>query len=179
VFQSYLFTLDFPCGKVEFLNTPTRHYPRTCWVLKGSIMQKIVFTFYPIQVYIQMYTTGVYNNFFSNLSLWGIPQSWVVTGSIDAFKFCLKYQGTNYFIVFWFIFMKKTKFWVLIDFYLCVYDEVCHVYFSTFVFANESWVLNFIFYWFGRVRRKLTIPAGLFNNFFDSYSWKKQSSEYF
>ena len=40
----------------------------------------------------------------------GIPQSWVVTGSIDhAFKFCLKYQGTNYFIVFWFIFMKKNK----------------------------------------------------------------------
>jgi hypothetical protein len=28
--QSYLFTLDFPCGKGEFLNTPTRHYPRTC-----------------------------------------------------------------------------------------------------------------------------------------------------
>jgi hypothetical protein len=39
----------------------------------------------------------------------------------------------------------------------------CHVYFSTFVFANESWiffcrVLSFIFYWFGMVRRKLTIP---------------------
>jgi hypothetical protein len=39
----------------------------------------------------------------------------------------------------------------------------CHVYFSTFVFANESWlflcrVLSFIFYWFGKVRRKLTIP---------------------
>jgi hypothetical protein len=32
-----------------------------------------------------------------------------------AFKFCLKYQGTNYFIVFWFIFMKKTKFWVLLE----------------------------------------------------------------
>ena len=68
--QSYLFTLGFPCRKGEFMNTPTRHYPRTCWVLKGSIMQKIVFTFYPIQVYIQMYTTGIYNNFFSNLSLW-------------------------------------------------------------------------------------------------------------
>jgi hypothetical protein len=39
----------------------------------------------------------------------------------------------------------------------------CHVYFSTFVFANESWfcvcrVLSFIFYWFGMMRRKLTIP---------------------
>jgi transposase len=39
----------------------------------------------------------------------------------------------------------------------------CHVYFSSFVFANESWfflcrVLSFIFYWFGMVRRKLTIP---------------------
>ena len=39
----------------------------------------------------------------------------------------------------------------------------CHVYFSTFVFANESWlflcrVLSFIFYWFGMVRGKLTIP---------------------
>ena len=39
----------------------------------------------------------------------------------------------------------------------------CHVYFSTFVFANESWfylcrVLSLIFYWFGMVRRKLTIP---------------------
>ena len=39
----------------------------------------------------------------------------------------------------------------------------CHVYFSTFVFANESWfvlcrVLSFIFFWFGMVRRKLTIP---------------------
>jgi hypothetical protein len=38
-----------------------------------------------------------------------------------------------------------------------------HVYFSTFVFANESWfflcrVLSFIFYWFGMVRQKLTIP---------------------
>jgi hypothetical protein len=36
-------------------------------------------------------------------------------------------------------------------------------YFSTFVFANESWfflcrVLSFIFYWFGMARRKLTIP---------------------
>jgi hypothetical protein len=33
----------------------------------------------------------------------------------------------------------------------------CHVYFSTFVFANESWlflcrILSFIFYWFGMVR---------------------------
>ena len=39
----------------------------------------------------------------------------------------------------------------------------CHVNFSTLVFANESWfflcrVLSFIFYWFGMVRRKLTIP---------------------
>jgi hypothetical protein len=39
----------------------------------------------------------------------------------------------------------------------------CHMYFSTFVFPNESWlflcrVLSFIFYWCGMVRRKLTIP---------------------
>ena len=39
----------------------------------------------------------------------------------------------------------------------------CHVCFSTFVFVNESWffvcrVWSFIFYWFGMVRRKLTIP---------------------
>ena len=39
----------------------------------------------------------------------------------------------------------------------------CYVYFSTFVIANESYfflcrVLSFIFYWFGMVRRKLTIP---------------------
>jgi hypothetical protein len=36
------------------------------------------------------------------------------------------------------------------------------MYFSTFVLANEIWfffrVLSFIFYWFGMVRRKLTIP---------------------
>ena len=56
-------------------------------------------------------------------------------------------------IVYWsiFIYVYKTG---------CV---KCHVYFSTFVFANESWfflcrVLSFIFYWFGMVRRKLTIP---------------------
>ena len=39
----------------------------------------------------------------------------------------------------------------------------CHVYFLTFVFENESCfflcrVLSFIFYWFGMVQRKLTIP---------------------
>ena len=34
----------------------------------------------------------------------------------DAFKFCLKYQGTNYFIVFLFIFMKKPKFGVLLEY---------------------------------------------------------------
>jgi transposase len=39
----------------------------------------------------------------------------------------------------------------------------CHVYFSTLVFANESRfflciVLSFLFYWFGMVWRKLTIP---------------------
>ena len=53
---------------------------------------------------------------------------------------------------------------LLIDFYVYMTGCVkCHVYFSTFVFANESWfflcrVLSFIFYWFGMVRRKLTIP---------------------
>ena len=39
----------------------------------------------------------------------------------------------------------------------------CHVYFSTLVYANESRfflciVLSFLFYWFGMVWRKLTIP---------------------
>jgi hypothetical protein len=56
----------------------------------------------------------------------------------------------------------ETSYWSFFNVYMtgCV---KYHVYFSTFVFANESWfilcrVLSFIFYWFGMVRRKLTIP---------------------
>jgi hypothetical protein len=54
---------------------------------------------------------------------------------------------------------------LLIDFYLCVYDRVCkvpHVLFNT-CFCERKLiflcrVLSFIFYWFGMMRRKLTIP---------------------
>jgi hypothetical protein len=54
---------------------------------------------------------------------------------------------------------------LLIDFYLCVYDRVCkvpHVLFNTCVCERKliflCRVLSFIFYWFGMMRRKLTIP---------------------
>ena len=54
---------------------------------------------------------------------------------------------------------------LLIDFFYVYMTGCvkCHVYFSTFVFANESWfflcrVLSFILYWFGMVPRTLTIP---------------------
>ena len=51
----------------------------------------------------------------------------------------------------------ETGYWsIFINVYMtgCV---KCHMHFSTFVFANESWffvcrVLSFIFYWFGMVR---------------------------
>ena len=51
----------------------------------------------------------------------------------------------------------ETGYWsIFIYVYMTGYVK-CHVYFSTFVFANESWiffcrVLSFIFYWFGMVR---------------------------
>jgi hypothetical protein len=56
------------------------------------------------------------------------------------------------------ILTRDTGYWSI--FILCI---KCHVYFSTFVFANESGffmcrVLSFICYWFGMVQRKLTIP---------------------
>jgi hypothetical protein len=58
-------------------------------------------------------------------------------------------------------------------------------YFSTFVFANESWfflcrVLSFIFYWFGMVRRKLAIPerwqaVGMHNG---SFSHRREADHF-
>jgi hypothetical protein len=57
----------------------------------------------------------------------------------------------------------ETGYWSIFIYVYITGCVKCHMYFSTFVFANESWfflcrVLNFIFYWFGMVRRKLTIP---------------------
>jgi hypothetical protein len=57
----------------------------------------------------------------------------------------------------------ETGYWSIFSYVYMTGCVKCHVYFSTFVFANESWfflcrVLRFIFYWFGMVRRKLTIP---------------------
>jgi hypothetical protein len=61
---------------------------------------------------------------------------------------------------------SETGYWSIFIYLYMTGCEKCHVYFSTFVFANESWfflcrVLSFIFYWFGIpniVRRKVTIP---------------------
>ena len=57
----------------------------------------------------------------------------------------------------------ETGYWSIFIYVYMTGCVKCHLYFSTFVFANESWfvlcrVLSFIFYWFGMVRRKLTIP---------------------
>jgi transposase len=57
----------------------------------------------------------------------------------------------------------ETGYWSIFIYVYMTGCVKCHVYFSTFVFANESWfflcrVLSFIFYWFGMVRRNLTIP---------------------
>ena len=57
----------------------------------------------------------------------------------------------------------ETGYWSIFIYVYTTGCVKCHVYFSTFVFANESWfflcrVLSFIFYWFGMVWRKLTIP---------------------
>ena len=57
----------------------------------------------------------------------------------------------------------ETGYWSIFIYVYMTGCVKCHVYFSTFVFANESWyflcrVLSFIFYWFGMVRRKVTIP---------------------
>jgi hypothetical protein len=57
----------------------------------------------------------------------------------------------------------ETGYWSIFIYVYMIGCVKCHVYFSTFVFANESWlfvcrVLSFIFYWFGMVRGKLTIP---------------------
>jgi hypothetical protein len=56
----------------------------------------------------------------------------------------------------------ETGYWSIFIYVYMTGCVKCHVYFSTFVFANESWffwcrVLSFIFYWFGMVRRILTI----------------------
>jgi hypothetical protein len=58
---------------------------------------------------------------------------------------------------------SETGYWSIFIYLYMTGCEKCHVYFSTFVFANESWfflcrVLSFIFYWFGMVWRKVTIP---------------------
>ena len=57
----------------------------------------------------------------------------------------------------------ETGYWSIFIYVYMTGCVKCHVYFSTFVFVNESWfflcrVLSFIFYWFGMVRRKLAIP---------------------
>ena len=57
----------------------------------------------------------------------------------------------------------ETGYWSIFIYVYMTGCVKCHVYFSTFVLANESWfflcrVLSFIFYWFGMARRKLTIP---------------------
>ena len=57
----------------------------------------------------------------------------------------------------------ETGYWSIFIYVYMTGCVKCHVCFSTFVFANESWfflcrVLSFIFYWFGMVRRKLTMP---------------------
>jgi hypothetical protein len=57
---------------------------------------------------------------------------------------------------------NETGYWSIFIYVYMTGCVKCHVYFSTFVFAKESWffwcrVLSFIFYWFGMVRRKLTI----------------------
>ena len=67
----------------------------------------------------------------------------------------------------------ETGYWSIFIYVYMLGCVKCHVYFSTFVFANESWfflcrVLSFIFYWFRIVRRKLTIPerwqaVGMYN----------------
>jgi transposase len=58
---------------------------------------------------------------------------------------------------------SETGYWSIFIYVYMTGCVKCHVYFSTFVFANESWfvlcrVLSFIFYWFGILRLKLTIP---------------------
>ena len=62
-----------------------------------------------------------------------------------------------------FLLTCETGYWLIFIYVYMTGCAKCHEYFSTFVFANESWfflcrVLSFIFYWFGMVRRKLTIP---------------------
>jgi hypothetical protein len=57
----------------------------------------------------------------------------------------------------------ETGYWSIFIYVRMTGCVKCHVYFSTFVFPNESWfflsrVLSFIIYWCGMVRRKLTIP---------------------
>jgi hypothetical protein len=70
--------------------------------------------------------------------------------------------------------------------FMCIWQCIkCHMYFSTFVFANESWfslcrVLSFIFYWIGMVRRKLTIPerwqaVGMHSGGLDIEGWQTTS----
>jgi hypothetical protein len=67
------------------------------------------------------------------------------------------------FPVYTYLLTCETGYWSIFIYVYMTGCVKCHVYFSTFVFANESWffvcsVLSFIFYWFGMVRRTLTIP---------------------
>jgi hypothetical protein len=57
----------------------------------------------------------------------------------------------------------ETGYWSIFIYVYMTGCVKCYVYFSTFVFATKAdfflcRVLSFIFYWFGTVRRKLTIP---------------------
>jgi hypothetical protein len=53
------------------------------------------------QVWLYIYITNCLMSKFRNTSVLG--------GYCICFKFCLKYQGTNYFIVFWFINLWKKQ----------------------------------------------------------------------
>jgi hypothetical protein len=72
---------------------------------------------------------------------------------------------------------------LLTDFYLCVYDRVCkvsRVLFNICVCERKLILLSFIFYWFGMMRRKLTIPeswqaVGMHN---DGFSYRRVADHF-
>jgi hypothetical protein len=84
-----------------------------------------------------------------------------------------------------YLFTYETGYWSIFIYVYMTGCVKCHVYFSTFVFANESWfylcrVLSFIFYWFGMVRRKLTITemwqaVGMHSGGFSYKRWQTTS----
>ena len=117
---------------------------------------RYIWTIYKGFIYIQLpswlwsYGSWIYNyltcfnNIFSNSELIQIG----LLFSLPVHTYLLTCE-TGYWSIFIYVYMTG-----------CV---KCHVYFSTFVFANESWffwcrVLSFIFYWLGMVRRKVTTP---------------------